>query len=43
MIEIKGVKKLLVLEFEMKDSGHAKKIVRMEIDRDRNDGKLFLS
>ena len=41
--EITTLKKLLSSEFEMKDFGAAKKILGMEITRDRNSGLLFLS
>ena len=41
--EITTLKKLLSSEFEMKDLGAAKKILGMEIIRDRNSGLLFLS
>ena len=41
--EITKLKKLLSSEFEMKDLGAAKKILGMEITRDRNSGLLFLS
>ena len=41
--EITTLKKLLSSEFEMKDLGAAKKILGMEITRDRNSGLLFLS
>ena len=34
---------LLNSEFEMKDLGYARKILGMEIKRDRSKGKLFLS
>ena len=41
--EITMLKKLLSSEFKMKDLGAAKKILGMEITRDRNSGLLFLS
>jgi hypothetical protein len=41
--EITTLKKLLSSEFEMKDLGAAKKILGMEITRDRKAGLLFLS
>ena len=41
--EITTLKKLLSSEFEMKDLGAAKKILGMEITRDRNFGLLFFS
>ncbi|GKV42475.1 hypothetical protein SLEP1_g49872 [Rubroshorea leprosula] len=43
MLIIDGLKKQLSGEFEMKDLGAAKKILGMEIHRDRKGGKLFLS
>jgi len=42
-IEITKLKRLLSSEFEMKDLGSAKKILGMEISRDRKSGLLFLS
>jgi len=41
--EITTVKKLLSSEFDMKNLGVAKKILGMEITRDRKSGLLFLS
>ena len=41
--KITTVKKLLSSEFDMKDLGVAKKILGMEITRDRKYGLLFLS
>ena len=41
--EITTLKKLLSSKFEMKDLGAAKKILGMEITRDRNSSLLFLS
>jgi hypothetical protein len=41
--ETTTLKKLLSSEFDMKDLGVAKKILGMEITRDRNSGLLFLS
>ena len=41
--EITTLKAQLSSEFEMKDLGAAKKILGMEITRDRNSGLLFLS
>ena len=41
--QIAGLKKLLNNEFEMKDLGAAKKILTMEIIRDRKSTLLFLS
>ena len=43
MIEIKKVKKQLSSEFDMKDLGAAKRILGIEIIRDRPNGKLYLS
>jgi hypothetical protein len=43
MKEITTLKRLLSSEFEMKDLGAAKKILGMEITRDRKAGLLFLS
>ena len=43
MSHIQTLKKQLSDEFEMKDLGSAKKILGMEIQRDRGAGKLFLS
>ena len=40
---IKNLKSQLSKEFEMKDLSAAKKILGMEIHRDRQAGKLFLS
>jgi len=42
-IEITTLKKLLSNEFDMKDIGAAKKILGMEITRDRKSGLLFFS
>ena len=42
-VEITKLKKLLSSEFDMKDLGTAKKILGMEIIRDRKSGLLFLS
>ncbi|KAH9647652.1 hypothetical protein KPL70_025267 [Citrus sinensis] len=41
--EIEALKNLLNSEFEMKDLGSAKKILGMEIKRDRSKGIMFLS
>ena len=41
--EIEKLKNQLRKEFEMKDFGEAKKILGMEIKRDRHSKKLFLS
>jgi hypothetical protein len=43
MLEIKRFKSLLSDGFEMKDLGAAKKILGMEIHKDRKAGKLYLS
>lgn len=43
MVEINKLKTQLSGEFEMKDLGAAKKILGMEIHRDRRAGKFFLS
>ena len=43
MTEIARVKRLLNLEFEMKDLGHAKKILGIEITRNRKEKVLYLS
>ena len=43
MSEINELKKQLSNEFEMKDLGGAKKILGMEISRDRPSGKVYLS
>ena len=43
MFEINRLKAQLSGEFEMKDLGAAKKILGMEIRRDRKAGKLSLS
>jgi len=40
---INKLKSQLSREFEMKDLGAAKKILGMEIQRDRKAGKLYLS
>ena len=42
-IEITTLKKLLSSEFDMKDLGAAKKILDMEITRDKKSDLLFLS
>ena len=41
--EIEALKQKLNSEFDMKDLGHAKKILGMEIKRDRRKGTMFLS
>lgn len=43
MDDINKLKSQLSKEFEMKDLGAAKKILGMEIHRDRKKGKLYLS
>ena len=43
MVEIDKLKSMLSKEFEMKDLGSAKKILGMEIVRDRSEGRLCLS
>ena len=43
MTKIARVKRLLNLEFEMKDLGHAKKILGIEITRNRKEKVLYLS
>ena len=43
MSEVDKLKALLKQEFEMKDLRAAKKILGMEIHRNRQEGKLFLS
>ena len=43
MSDIEELKKQLNRVFEMKDLGAAKKILGMEIERDRNGGKLYLT
>jgi hypothetical protein len=42
-IDIANLKAQLSCKFEMKDLGAAKKILSMEISRDRKSGLLFLS
>jgi hypothetical protein len=42
-VEINKLKAQLSKEFEMKDLGEAKKILGMEISRDRQRGKLWLT
>jgi len=42
-VEIDKLKDQLSKEFEMKDLGEAKKILDMEINRDKERGKLWLS
>jgi len=42
-VEIEKLKAQLSKEFEMKDLGEAKKILGIEINRDRERGKLWLS
>ncbi|KAH9650187.1 hypothetical protein KPL70_026271 [Citrus sinensis] len=41
--EIEALKELLNSEFDMKDLGHAKKILGMDIKRNRKEGTMFLS
>ncbi|KAH9705555.1 hypothetical protein KPL70_011923 [Citrus sinensis] len=41
--EIEALKQMLNSEFDMKDLGHAKKILGMEITRDGRKGTMFLS
>ena len=41
--KIKELKKMLSREFEMKDPSIAMKILEMEIKRDRENGRLYLS
>jgi len=41
--EIQKLNEKLNEEFEMKDPGNAKRILGMDIMRDRNKGELFLS
>ena len=43
MTEVNRLKKLLKKEFDMKDLGAARKMLGMEIRRDRESGKLWLS
>lgn len=43
MNDLQRLKKLLKIEFEMKDLGITKKIIRMDIKRDRAKGILTLS
>ncbi|KAL7000929.1 hypothetical protein U1Q18_052374 [Sarracenia purpurea var. burkii] len=43
MVEVNRLKKLLGKEFDMKDLGAARKILGMEIRRDRPAGKLWVS
>ena len=43
MVEVNKLKSLLSKEFDMKDLGAAKKILGMEIHRDRASGRLWLS
>lgn len=41
--DIQDVKKILKSKFDMKDLGQARKILGMNIQRDRNKFKLFLN
>ena len=43
MVEVNKLKSLLSKEFDMKDLGATKKILGMEIHRDRALGRLWLS
>ena len=43
LFEVEKLKVLLSSEFDMKDLGEAKKILRMEILRDREKGILYLN
>ena len=43
MKAVKGLKRALLVEFKMKDLDPAKKILGMEICKDRNKGILYLS
>ena len=43
LVEVNKLKTLLSGEFEMKDLGAAEKILGMEIHKDRQASKLFLS
>ena len=43
MVEVNKLKSLLSKEFDMKDLGATKKILGMEIHRDRASGRLWLS
>ena len=43
IFEVKKVKKMLKGKFEMKDLGAAKKILGMEITKDRDKVRLYLS
>ena len=43
MVEVNKLKSLLSKEFDMKDLGAAKKILGMEIHKDRASGRLWLS
>ena len=43
MVDVNKLKSLLSREFDMKDLGAAKKILGMEIRRDRKFGRLWLS
>ena len=43
MVDVNKLKSLLSREFDMKDLGAAKKILGMEIRRDRKSGRLWLS
>lgn len=43
MVDVKKFKDLLKLAFEMKDWGNAKKILGIELRRDRGNDKIFIS
>ena len=43
LVEVNKLKSLLSKEFDMKDLGAAKKILGMEIHRDKALGRLWLS
>ena len=43
MVEVNKLKSLLSKEFDMKDLGATKKIIGMEIHRDKALGRLWLS
>ena len=43
LVEVNKLKSLLSKEFDMKDLGAAKKILGMEIHRDKASGRLWLS
>ena len=41
--EVQGIKDQLKIQFEMKDLGSASRILGMDIVRNRNEGKLWLT